>query len=367
MIPAVVQANVGPPSSGGQVVAEPVGMVGVDIRSETLIIDLRPLATNGLALVEAVYHLHNPGPEKKLDLLFASGSANIAGFQVWLGDRPIACAPARDTKTPASWHAPAQTPGLRGASGLPYLQHRPRDVTPMAFTVVVPPGRHDLKVRYAAEASINRRGHPTVYRQFAYVLAPARAWSSFGGLDVTLHLPENWEVACTPALIREADTLKGSFADLPADAIVLTAQAPEPWVYWPLSYASLAFLGVVGLGGIVMCLRGGRAAGRRIVSPTTAFSGQRNRHAWPTSLGLGLAWGLAALGAGLLAVFGPDWLLPSGQASHYGYGQALAMLAVILLSILALPVGFVIAQLTAVVVSRRAAPSHAEPLSGPSG
>src|SRR6516165_4043693 len=82
-VPTVSHANVGPPSSGGQVVAEPVGVVGVDITRETLTIDLRPLAANGLARVEAVYHLLNHGPEKRLDLLFASGSANVADFQVW--------------------------------------------------------------------------------------------------------------------------------------------------------------------------------------------------------------------------------------------------------------------------------------------
>ena len=155
MIPAVAHANVGPPSSGGHVVAEPVGVVGVDITRETLTIDLRPLAGNGLARVEVVYHLRNPGSEKKLD-------------------RPI--------ETGSSW------------------------------------------------------------------------------LD---------------------------------------------------------------------------------------------RHAWPESIGLGVAWGFAVLVTGMFATFSPDWVLPAGQASHYGYGQALAMFGVFFLSVLALPVGFAIAQLTAVVARRR--------------
>ena len=353
MLPAVARANVGPPSSGGHVVAEPVGIVDVAITRETLTIDLRPLAENGLAQVEAVYHLHNRGPEKTLDLLFASGSASVTGFQVWLGGQQVASAPAKDTTLPASWQAPRETPGLDDGTGLEYLRYQSRGVTPLAFTVVVPSGPHDLRVRYAAEAATHFHGNPTVYRQFAYVLAPARAWSEFGGLDVTIHLPENWRAACAPALNREGDALKGRFADLPADAIALTLQAPEGWAYRPLTYASLGLVGLAGLGGAMACWKGGRSKGRRLALPAETRPDWLDRHAWPRSVGLSVAWGLAVLVTGLLATFGPAWVLPSGQASHYGYEQIFAALGVFVLSALAVPVGFLIAQLTAVVVARR--------------
>jgi hypothetical protein len=346
----VARANVGPPASGGQITAEPVGVVGVDITHETLTIDLRPLAANGLAQVEAAYLLHNRGPEQRLDLLFASGAAGMADFRVWLGGRPVASRPAADTTLPATWQAPRHTPGLGGEGELDYLRYQSRGVTPVAFTVVVPPGPHELKVRYAAEAATHLHGRPTVYRQFAYVLAPARAWSGFGGLGVTIHLPENWRAACTPALDREGDTLRGNFADLPADAIALTVQAPEGWAYRPLTYASLGLLGAVLLGGGVACWWGGRSKGRRGAGPAGARPTWLDRHAWPRSIGLGVAWGSAVLGAGLFATFGPDWVLPAGQVSRYGYGQAFATIGVCFLSLLAAPVGFVIAQLTAVVV-----------------
>jgi hypothetical protein len=353
MAPVVARANVGPPSSGGQVVAEPVGVVGVEITRETLTIDLRPLAGNGLAQVEAIYHLSNPGPEKRLDLLFASGSASVADFQVWLGDQPVASAPAKDKRLPASWQVPQETPGLRGEYGLAYLRYQARGVTPVAFTVVVPSGRHDLKVRYAAEAATYLMGHPTVCHQFAYVLAPARAWSAFGGLDVSIHLPANWLAACTPALDRAGDTLKGSFAHLPADAIALTVQAPEGWAFGPLTYAGWGFFALAGLGGVAVCWKGGRSKGRRLALPAEARSNWLDRHAWPRSIGLGVAWGVAVLATGVFATFGPDWVLPAGQASHYGYEQGFIMLGVFNLSILAVPVGFVIAQLTAAAERRR--------------
>src|SRR5262249_10812149 len=74
-LPTTGRANVGPPYRGGQLTADPVGIKDVAIEREELTINLRPLAEVGRARVEAVYHLNNAGAERKLDLLFASGSA----------------------------------------------------------------------------------------------------------------------------------------------------------------------------------------------------------------------------------------------------------------------------------------------------
>lgn len=81
-----VLANVGPGSTGGHLVGEPVGIEAVAITREMLAIDLRPLADDRMAQVEVVYQLQNEGESQDLDLLFAVGAAGIAGFQVWLDD-----------------------------------------------------------------------------------------------------------------------------------------------------------------------------------------------------------------------------------------------------------------------------------------
>ena len=222
LLPLPVPANIGPPVTGGQRVAEPVGMIkDVEITRETLTIDLRPLVEKkgdkqGLAQVEAVYHLYNRGTDKKtLDLMFAFGSAGTAEFHAWLGDQAIDTRPAvGEVKLPESWRAPRQEKG----------DHSVRSGNPMLFTVVIPPGQHSLKVRYTAAAAYDHRGNPTVKRLFDYVLAPARSWAGFGGLDVTIHVPEDWHVDCEPSMTREGNTLKGSFANVPADAIILTVQ-----------------------------------------------------------------------------------------------------------------------------------------------
>jgi len=353
MIPAIARANIGPSSFGGHIVADPIGVIGIAITHETLTIDLRPLARNDLPQVEALYHLHNSGAKRIIELLFASGSTNVIDFQVWLDAKPILTKPTKETKLPASWRPPIQTPGLSNDSGSDYLSYDSNSVKPVGFTVTVPPGSHDLKVRYTAEASTHLSGYPTVYRQFAYVLAPARAWSNFGGLDVTIHIPENWRAACTPALVRTGGILKGSFAKLPADAIALTLQEPEGWTYHLLFYVSLGLLGLIMIGGAAMCWRCGRLKGRRLAAPTKPCPNWLQRHAWPTAIGLGIMWGLAIFAAGLFAIFGPEMGLSHSQVNHYGYRQTFAMIAVIFLSILVMPVGFMIAQLTAIIIHHR--------------
>ena len=59
---------------------------------------------------------------------------------------------------------------------------------------------------------------PTITWQFAYVLAPARAWGGFGGLDVEVLLPHGWRAAYTPDLLRNGDMLRRNFDVVPADA-----------------------------------------------------------------------------------------------------------------------------------------------------
>ena len=219
MLPRPASANFGSPQ-GGQVSAEPTGIKEVDITHETLTIDARPLSKGQMVYVEAVYQLDNRGSEKQLHLLFASGSERVSDFQVWLGEQKVPTTPAEGVEVPASWKPPPKTPGIHGGYYLDYGHVAKRPLTPLACTIVLPPGQQSLKVRYQAEAS-KYPSDLAAYWQFAYVLAPARDWAWFGGLDVTIHLPDGWYAAATPPLTREGEVLHGSFADIPADAIAL--------------------------------------------------------------------------------------------------------------------------------------------------
>ncbi len=334
-------ANLGPPSYGGQVTAEPIGIEAIEITRETLTLDLRPIAQKKLAQVEAIYRLLNEGNKKKLDLRFALGTLGTDNFQVWLDNQPITSEISPNAVLPSSWQAPAYTPGLNGKS-LDYLRHS-SEVKPMALTVNIPSGKHDLRVEYAAQTATHLSGKPTIYHQFAYILAPAKAWSAFGGLDVTIYLPRNWQVAITPALNRKGDVLQGAFTDLPGDAIALTMQAPEGWAYRPLKYGSQLLLGLIGLGGLRWGWQLGRTRGQHLSSSPLR---KIHQQVWPWSIGFGLLWGIAILAVGWLAIYSPNWVLPAGQVSRYGYGQGFAILGIMGLSLLAVVIGFAVVQIT---------------------
>src|SRR5262245_46818855 len=120
LVVPLARAGNGPPSSGGQLVAEPAGLRDIPIAGETLTIDLRPLAEGQPAHVAAVYHLDNDGPERTLELLFANGTSATA-FDVRLDDHPVPLAPVADVPLPPSWTPPASTPGIQKGD-LGYLQ-----------------------------------------------------------------------------------------------------------------------------------------------------------------------------------------------------------------------------------------------------
>ena len=344
LLPDLVQANVGPPSSGGQVVAEPVGIQQVEIRWEVLQIDLRPLADNELAIVVAEYQLENYGPDKTLNLLFASGSAEVSQLKVSLNETPIPSHPAPETPLPESWQPPKETPGLHGEPPVSYLGYGSQPAVPYAMIVVIPEGSQKLRVQYRAEAAIHKFGQPTLYHQFAYILAPARAWSGFGGMDVTIQLPEGWNFACNLPLQRTGDVLAGSFSEVPADAIAMTTQAAVSDSY-NLANEGLYWLYLLSaVFGLAFCWKRGRHTGRELANLP---SESPPRRLWPTSLFVGMLAGFTTFVTGLLAVFAPGFLLPANQITHYGYGQIVYVIGVVLLSSYVVIIGFGVAQLTA--------------------
>jgi hypothetical protein len=170
-----------------------------------------------------------------------------------------------------------------------------------------------------------------VLYQFAYVLAPARSWSGFAGLDVTVQLPTGWDVGVTPALSRTGDTLHGVFDNVPADAIALSVQAPRGW-YDEARLASLALVVFVVIGGGLGVAVRSRARARRLASigrvPSAIAAVVR-----------AAAWSVACCSAGMLAIYGPDQVIPGEPVLHHGYGQAVVALLVVLGSLLVFPIG----------------------------
>ncbi|HEX7241277.1 MAG TPA: hypothetical protein VF263_13465, partial [Longimicrobiaceae bacterium] len=211
----------------------------------------------------------------------------------------------------------------------------------LSFRVALAPGRHEIRVRYPATSSTYvDEDQVTAAQQLAYVLAPARDWAGFGGVDVRVDVPRGWRAAAQPELRREGDALVGSWDRLPADALALTVRPrdPNPTPYWG-GWLLLAAL------GLYLLVRAGRWFGARL--------GRHGRGAWLALLPgvpLSLAWSVAVT-LGLAVV--PEMVRKAaGPFSNSGYGYGLIFLGVLLFPALVV-VGTAAVQIAAVRARRR--------------
>ena len=329
----------------GSRVGEPAGgLRDVFIEHETLRLDLGPLAQGKPVLIDAAYRVRNDGPARAIDLLFVANGLARGATSVTVDGRPVAATPGATGALPPSWRAPANTPAFDSAGGtLPYA---PRGEGTLAFRVQLPAGRHEIRVRYPAEATAYSVNDLTPVWQLGYVLAPAREWGGFGGLEVRVEAPRGWRVLSDPALRKEGDAWIGAWNRVPADAIAISAQKPEPasgpW-YWLWLLLAAAMLGAIGW----ICRRLGASLGRR---------GKSAWRALPASVGLSVLWTIASsiLFANVPALvrwqtgpFPGEYPLRS-----LGYGATILLLLLIPLMLL---VGLAVTQTCAVIAHRRAA------------
>jgi hypothetical protein len=328
----------------GSTLGEPAGgLREVVIEHETLRLDLRPLAKGKPVLVDAAYRVRNDGPARTVDLLFVANGLARGATSVTVDGRPVASTPGTAGALPPGWRAPAYTPAFDSAGAtLPYA---PRGEGTLSFRVQLPAGRHEIRVRYPAEATAYSVNELTPVWQLGYVLAPAREWGGFGGMEVRVEAPRGWRILSEPALRREGNALVGAWNRVPADALAISAQKPEPasgpW-YWLWLLVTTAGLGTIGW----LCWRLGASLGRR---------GKSAWRALPASVGLALAWtvlssilyaNVPALVQWQAGPFAGEYPLRSLR-----YGATIALLLFIPLMLL---VGLAVAQTCAVIAHRRA-------------
>lgn len=329
----------------GSRVGEPAGgLRDVVIEHETLRFDLRPLPDGKPAWVEAAYRVRNDGPARALDLLFVANGLARGATTVTLDGQPVVSTPGVAGALPPSWRAPATTPALDSAGGT--LPYEPRGEGTLAFRVRLPAGRHEIRVRYPAEATAYSVNDLTPVWQLGYVLAPARDWGGFGGLEVRVDAPRGWRVASSPALRQADGAWVGRWNRLPADALSLSAQkpppSPGPWYLLWLALTAAALVLACWLGWLL---------GRRL--------GRKAKSAWwavPASVGLAIAWTVAsavlyanvpALVAWRAGPFPGEYPLRSMR-----YGATI--LLVLLIIPLMLLIGTLAIQLCAVLARRKA-------------
>jgi hypothetical protein len=288
------------PRFWGDATSEPWGLKDVAIAQERLTIDLRPLSDANLVRVEVMYDLSNAGVSKHLDLLFISGEVGVRDFEAQLGGQPLRTRLLSSDEvhrlweqSPPSWRPPAKAPGIERERTYYTFGSRATPPELVAFSLELPPGPSTLHVGYRARAC-GTAERPTVTWQLPYVLAPAREWGRFGRLDVTVHLPVGWEARSTPALQREGDTLRRSFTEIPADALLLAAGAPVPSAYYWAILVSETICAALLVVGPLVCWWAGRRLGGACASGRGP-AGEATGRGVLRGLGLGifpaLLWG----------------------------------------------------------------------------
>ncbi len=357
ILPSMAWANIGPRWVGDRT-AEPLGLKSVAILREKLTIDLRPLAAVQPVEVEAIYHLNNSGSTKRLDLLFITGVTGVTDFEVRLDGRLVESRPVPKKEQsrlldrfPKSWLLPDDLPGIDLEGSLSGVYQHVGDPILLTFVLELPSGRSTLSARYRARAYGDDERYPTVTWRFPYVLAPAREWESFGGLDVTVYLPQAWQSNSKPALEREGGVMRGSFTDLPADYLALAVRMPMgPELQQKLRitiWMCVALYAFVVMGGGLLCWRTGRLLGRCLVRMTSPGKSKSDRPPlWvePFPFLMTAAWAVATFGALALARGSIYGVLAGQQAPYFHEHFFVPSLANVCFNLFVLPVGWLLTR-----------------------
>ncbi len=334
-----ISANMAAPSQGGNVSAEPSGLENIFILRENLTIDFRPLGAmqsvmdDKNVLVEAIYEVENKGIDKALRLVFTVGTRKVEDFEILIDDKKIERTEVLEiANLPENWQPPTETPWQNGKK----LMYNPsRSLTKsVVFSLTIPSGKHTLKAKYKSEAAVYSNLGKMKAFQFAYILAPAREWAGFGGLDVSIILPKDWNVESLPQMTRDGDVLKGNFTEIPADSLAITVQPPLPANY-SLSAATFDGLWLFAIFGFPLLL---------IIFGW--LRGWKLQLSWLWGIGFGFLWAILFAVTGFLSFYGANYIIPEVYYVNYGYGDFFGGFFLIVFSVILLFVGFGLWMLT---------------------
>ncbi len=343
-----ISANIAAPSQGGIVSAEPSGLENIFISRETLTIDFRPLGEmqsvrdNKSVLVEAVYEVENKGEDKDLKLVFVVGSKNVEDFEISIDDKKVEKTETVENSTlPKSWQTPLETPWENDRK----LMYNPSSgqIESVSFALSIPKGKHTIKATYRSEAAVYSNLGKMKAFQFAYILAPAREWADFGGLEISVFLPANWKAETLPQLTREGDVLKGNFAQIPADSLAVTVQPPLPANYdlFGTIYNALFIFVIFGFPLFLIIF--------------AWLRGYKLNLAWLYGIGLAVLWAILFFAAGFLSIHGADYKIPEVYFARYGYDDFFSGFFLIVMSVILVFVGFGLWMLTTFMARKSAA------------
>jgi hypothetical protein len=317
-----VWANMAAPSNGGQTLSEPIGVKNISIVHEDLTVDFTRLSDESLPQnerfigVEAVYEIDNPADIQSLDLVFVIVSES-RNFQFFLDDREVRTEAIENSKFADrdTWKVPRNTP-FNGKE----LMYNPYngDLKSAKFSVKLSKGKHRLIAKYKAEPTVYKNIGLTKGWQFAYSLAPARDWKSFGELNLNIKLE------------RSGDSLSGKFTEIPEDFLTATTQMPIPENYNSVSdFYFFLFLGVLFIFPL-------------LIVGLAFWKGYKFEKSWVYGFLFGGLWaGFVAL-SGYFNQYAADGLIPQSQYASYGYGDGIGVLFLIILVPIVLIIGILL-------------------------
>lgn len=250
-------ANMAAPWDQGYLTGEPSADVSdLDVLTEHLTVDFTPLAQDKPVRVEARYQISNPGEPRQLELVFVA--PGLRSVVVLHQDKEVAHQVKPMASPPPGWEAPDSAPSFGGeAKTIEY--ERGEGLSGAHFKIPLASGEQSIKVSYEVTPPVyHPAGRPYREHQFAYVLAPAKHWRSFGELNLELKMPPGFEYRSEPAL-----KLQERFAQLPADAFVITVARQGRFV----DYA----VGVTGAAGALAVFLAFHLGGRRRIESAVAL------------------------------------------------------------------------------------------------
>ncbi len=227
-------ANMAAPWDEGDVAGEPSATLAeVELVREDLTFDFTPLAQSGPVRVTARYQVRNTGEPHQLELVFVAPGAKNVTVLHQQNEIPFELAPLKEV--PPGWQPPDSAPSMDGQTR-PVAYHSDERLKGAHFEVPLVAGEQAIEVSYQVSAPVyHPSGQPYREHQFAYILAPARQWKSFGELKLELKMPQGYEYRTTPKL-----ETNNTFDELPADAIVITVARTGKFVDYSTAVVGLA-------------------------------------------------------------------------------------------------------------------------------
>ncbi|MDN5212968.1 hypothetical protein QQ020_12955 [Fulvivirgaceae bacterium BMA12] len=245
-------------SKSGDLVTEPFALNNCKILSEKLFVDLRKLENNGAATVIAEYKLLIEKPADSLLFLFVAASKISDGVLIELDGKPLKIAidssgylsaQIKKTTVVTPWGEP------EGYSDKSEYFKEEYVFCKMSF---IEEGHHTLRIKYktrTTETYLYKNESKTTIQTFSYAFYPARNWKSFGGLDLEIRYPGEWEIKSNIPLNASEGSVAKSFSEIPADFLHVHVRYPETKANFYLTLYDVLTIGILTIVSLLMAGR----------------------------------------------------------------------------------------------------------------